>query len=273
LPDRRLVGLLGIALVVATVVTGVTFNVREEEKVVMLATQVPEAVQCQTKATLVHSFDFMVAQDLPDVVVRCAFLAKPPESVYGIPWGQAGLAQKQLVQGLLDGLEGTVAQKPYQTYELTTDTGSELTIVDFTEAMTMLAGEDRVKDFYTIFVIERLPGGNVSFYRGVMDFFFNRDSTIAQISYSGRNMSKTFRSELMGESAEGYPALSEIPSGKIRFQNLLAGQKVHVEVTVQTESMLCQEGVFRLLRLDTGYGLGAMVVERIGYTPIPMDRG
>lgn len=273
MPDRRLIGLLLIALVVATVVTGVTFNVKEEQKVVMLATKVPEAVQCQTKATLSHSFDFMAAKDLPDVVIRCAFLARPPESVYGLPWSEAGLAQRQLIQGLLDGLEGRVAVKPYQTYELRMDSGSKLTIVDFTEAMALLAGEERVKDFYTIYAIEEAPGGNASFYRGVRDFFFNRDSTIAEIRYSSRNLSKTLRSALMGMSAGGYPPLSDVPSGKVRLQNLLAGQKVHFEVTIQTERMLCQEGTLRLLRLDTGYGLESMVVERIGYTPIPMDRG
>ncbi len=272
MPDRSLVGLLAIALVIATVLTAITFQVKEEEHIRFLARQTPEIMQCGTKDEMYHSFDFMVTEDLPDVVIRCGFLYRPPDRLPWQPWGEVGPGQKEVVTQFLDRLqeEGT---EIYDVYEIVEDSGARLEIIDFTDSMAILVGEDLVKEYNTIYALLTDQDGSISFYRGVRDFFFERDHGIIQIECSRRNESTTYSSEATGEPGEGPRPVSDAPIGKIHLQDLTAGEKVHVEVAVTGERMPCHHGVMRIIRVDTGYGQGPLLIDKVGYTEIPEDKG
>ena len=271
MPDRSLVGLLAIALVVATVITGLTFQIKEEEHIHVLTRSVPETIQCQSQETKYHSIDFMVTDDLPDVVIRCEFLYRPPDRVPWKPWGEVGPGQRDVILGMLDQLGSTVGVKLYSTH-MVEEGGRTMEVIDFTDAMGLLVGEEMVKDYNTIYALEETENGSISFYRGVRDFFFERDSCLSRIKLVRRGETVVYGGDEGDENGDGL-SLNEAIPGKIRMQDLKSGEKIHLEVEVELQWMPCQHGVIRLLRIDTGHGEGSLIVDRIGYTEIPEDKG
>ncbi len=272
MPDRRLIGLLAIVFIITTVITGITFNIKEPEYIQFLARFTPEIMQCGPRDTTYHSFDFMVTKDLPDIVIRCGFLYKPPVPCMGSPWGKRGAEQKRIIEGFLETLQKDQSTTIYQTYEIE-GKGGTLHIIDFTEAMATLVGEDMIKNYDTIYALEEDENGNLSFYRGVRDFFFNSDATITEIKYSRRGMTTIYRSEDAQAEGEEYPPISEAPIGKIRMQNLSSSEKIHFEISMGMQYMPCHNGVIRIVRVDTGYGQGEPILDRIGFTPVGVDTG
>ena len=270
MPDRGLVGLLAIALVVATVITAITFQVKGDEYVHLLTRSVPETIQCQSQETKYHSLDFMVTQDLPDIVIRCMFLYRPPDRYPWQPWDQVGPGQKEVIANLLDQLSPSGENPLYQTYTLEEDDRT-IEIIDFTDAMGLLVGEEMVKNYNTIYAIEKSESGAISFYRGVRDFFFERDVCITEVKVTRRGETVIFSGE--DDRKDVALPLEQALPGKVRLQDLIAGEKIHVEVEVELQWMPCQHGVIRLFRIDTGHGEGSPIIDHIGYTEIPEDKG
>jgi hypothetical protein len=145
-------------------------------------------------------------------------------------------------------------------------------VVDFTDAMAMLVGEEMVKNYNTIYALEEFDNGSFAFYRGVRDFFFERDSCITKVKIVRRGEATIYEGGGGDESSDALP-LEELVPGKIRMQDLLSGEKIHLEVEAELQWMPCQFGVIRIFRIDTGYGEGSLVMDRIGYTAIPEDKG
>ncbi len=272
MPDRRLLGLLGVALVISTIFTGITFNVKYEEKVRFLASTMPSAVQCSEQAIRMHSFDFMVTRDLPDVVVRCEMVIRRASFPGEIPWTVAGLEHKALITHLLDGL-GAPGSPLYRAYQVEGEKRSRLDVIDFSDFMAAIVGEEAVGTCDTIYAVEEDQYGNVSFFRGVRGFFFYGQATLLEVKYSSPGESGIFRSKALGTQAEGYPPITEAPLGRIHLQNLTAGDKVHVEVKVNTQNMpswrvvgetpFCHEGLYRIVVVETGHGTAAIRADRL----------
>jgi hypothetical protein len=273
LPDRRLLGLLGIALVVSTVFTGVTFNVDYGERARFLASTMPAAIECSEQAIRTHSFDFMVTTDLPDVVVRCGMLIKRPDIPRETPWTEAGLAHKSLVTRLLDDLGTLSPDFPlYRRYTVEAEQGVEVEFIDFSDFLAAMGGEEILADCNTIYAVEDRDG-EASFYMGIRHFFFESEATLLEVKYSSPRESEIFRSEALGAKAEGHPPISEAPIGRIHLHDLAAGDRVHVEVTANTQYMphyrilsetpFCHEGIIRLVVVETGYGTAAVRTDHI----------
>jgi len=275
LPDRRFIGLLGIAVVISTVFTGITFNAKEVEQVRFLASSMPKVVQCEEQAIRTHSFDFMVTQDLPDVLIRCSLLIKRTILPGETPWTVSGLEHKALLLHLLGELEGLAGDLSlYRVYEIQEDSGIRLEIMDFSDFLSAMAGKDVLKVCDTVYCVEQSRDGNASFYRGVRDFFFNSEETLLEVKYSSPVESRVFRSEDLGPQSEGYPSISEAPVGMIHLRNLTSGDRVHVEVKANTQRMpywrviaetpYCHEGIIRLVVVETGSGVLAVRTDRVG---------
>jgi hypothetical protein len=129
-----------------------------------------------------------------------------------------------------------------------------------------------VKNFNTIFALEEHKNGTIAFYRGVRDFFFERDSCIAKIKLVRRGEAIIYERGGGGESSGALP-LDDVVPGKIHLQDLTSGEKIHLEVESELQRIPCQFGTIRILRIDTGYGEGSLIVDWIGYTVIPEDKG
>lgn len=272
--DRRFLGLLGISLVVSTVLTGITFNVKEEERVRFLASTMPSAVQCEEQATRVYSFEFMVTRELPDVRILCGLLIKRASIPGEIPWGVDGLQRKALITHLLEELDDLADGSPfYRVYEVQEDSGTKLEILDFGDFLAAMGGKDLLRTCDTLYAEEEDRSGNVSFYRGVRDFFFNSERTLLEVKYSSPGESRVFRSESLGTQAEGYPPISEAPLDGIWLRNLVAGDRVRVEVKANTQNMpywrllgeipFCHEGIIRLVVVETGQGTAGIRTDRV----------
>ncbi len=271
MPDRRLIGLVAIAFVASTVITGVIFRAREGTRVEPLASQVPASMQCGSRDTLSHSFDFMVPEELPDVVIRCAFVAQPAVPYGHAPFSEVGPGQYATVVGMLDDLQRAFPDvRIYDLFELEDESAGDMEMVDFTDMMGALVGEDRVNDYDTIYALSTTPDGDVSFYRGIRDFFYERAQTVFTIELSRQGESVVYSADV--DRTDCLP-LSEAPTGKVRLRDLTAGEKVHLEVAAHMQGMRCHLGSMRVIRLDTGYGMGSLILDHIGFTPIPVDTG
>jgi hypothetical protein len=253
--------------VIATVITGMTFQIGGDGYIHVLTRSVPETVQCQSQETKHHSIDLMVTQDLPDVVIRCEFLYRPPDRLPWQPWGEIGPRQRDVILSMLDQLGSIAGSQLYQIHTIEAE-DSTLEVIDFTDVMVLLIGEGMVKNYNTIYAIEEVGDGDISFYRGVRDFFFERDRCITKIKIVRRGEATIF-----GEGFEDALPLDRAMPGKIRLQDLLSGEKIHLEVEAELQWMPCQHGVIRIFRIDTGHGEGTVIFDRIGYTEIPEDKG
>jgi hypothetical protein len=262
LPDRGLIGLVAIALVAATAISLLTFNVKEEERVRFAATQVPDEMGCGLRDTQHHSFDVMATTDLPDLVIRTGFLMKPQDHPMRDPWNMTGTMQREVITGLLDGLKDDTGSERYSVIDIDDASGRKLNIVDVSDSMAVLLGEDLLKDFSTIYALEEDAQGRLSFYRGPRDFFFDRDITITEIVVTRGGETQVYSSN-ENATKMGYATIAEAPMGKIHLRDLSAGERIHVEVTVMTAGMPCHEGLIRVVRTDTGYGPGPIMISRI----------
>jgi hypothetical protein len=277
--DRNLVGVIGIALVIATVISVITFQVREEDPIQLLAQQTPGSIPSRYPGSYRYSFDLIASRDLPDVLIRCYFLQRLPDPVPIEPWDIAGSETGELLDNIplisqikdyLDPLTSAPAKElDYRTYEVE-DSGKRTVFIDFTDIIAAIAGEHQLQHVYTIYALELGDGDdprNVSFYGGIRDFFFNRSALIAEISYSTPTESGTFRSETGGAPEAGTLPVDKAPMGEIHLHGLPEGQRAHFEVSFVIDRSFDHRGMIRLVEWRTGHGAGPSILDRIGSAP------
>jgi len=271
--NKQLAGLMAIALIVSTILVGTMFSIKEEDDVEFLAASMPETIRCSEQAKLVHSLDFMATQDLPEIVIRCATLAKRPDIATETTWNEVCLENKEAIERFLDQLQAVSGSPVYRRYEIETEDGTEIQVIDFSEMMAAIGGNGLLPGCNTIYAVETKPGGNVSLYRGVRDFFFLRHDTITEIECSSPDGTSSFRSPSMGSQAVGYPPISDAPMGKMHVHNLSSGDRVHLEVHFDTQKLpnyrivaetpFCHDGIIRLVTVDTGEDEPSIRIDRV----------
>lgn len=272
--DKRFIGFLAIILIVTTMISMIFFQIEEVEEVQVLARRTPENIPGGRPGTPSYSFDLMAVRDLPDLLVRCHFLVKIKDPILDKLWNEtdgrevenliANVPRISRILSRLDGLGDELGEEStYETFEIE-DRDRKLFVIDFTNTIAALAGEEQLKSQYTLYAFELDEYGNVSLFGGYRDFFFRRDTVINEIRYSTQTQSWCYQSERATGKGETCWPVSEAPMGKIHLTDLPESGKMHLEVTIDTQNMFGHSGIIRIVETDTGYGPGPMMVDWIG---------
>ncbi len=270
MPERPLVGLAGIILVATTIATALVFEAGEEEAVRVIASQDPDVAGGGGPPS--YSLDLMAVKDLPDLVITLHFLAKIAQPVLHKPWNETmgrdpedlmeNYPRLKTIETFLDGLAADLGQEP--TYQLSEFSDAGLVVVDFTDTIAALAGEDRLTTLHTIYAFCLDEEGNVTVYEGYRDFFLGRDRAVSEIKCSTTSETRCYRSERAGSSAVTCLPIEEAPLGIIKLRDLSADEIVSLEVTLDALNMLGRRDVLRLIRVQTGHGSAPTLIDWIG---------
>jgi len=271
--DRRLVGFLSIILVVATIVSILVFSPGERERIRVLASRTPERISAASPGSPSYSFELMAARDLPYLVVETHFLARAWPATL-IPWSEtAGRGAMDLVGNVprlaeikrfLEMLGGLVGlESPYSVLDFDID-DRRIVLFDFSDAVGAMAGQDRIDDQYTAYAFILDDQDTVSIYAGYRDFFFGRDTVIAEVRYQGPGVSECFGIRGVVGSTDASRRVADAPMGRIRLDDLEQNDRVRVDVGLDTSRMFGHSGLLQLVTTDTGFGFEPSVVSLIG---------
>ncbi len=269
--DRRLAGFLAIILVITTLVSFLTFGIREKEVVRVLAQRTPSDIPGGVPGSPSYSIDLMAVRDLPDLVVRFHFLVNLSVPLVK-PWNEttgrsledmiANVPRFRETKAFLDSMQAQLGGQPtYQVFEL--ELGGKMYLFDFTDAMAALAGEEILGSVYTVYALLVGEGGRVSTFCGYRDFFFSRNTVISSIRYTSPRESICFKSK-SAPGEEPCASIAEAPFGMLHFHDLSAGERVHLEVTLDTLYMFGHAGIIQFVTTETGFGAGPMAINWIG---------
>jgi hypothetical protein len=279
--DRRLIGYLVIILVITTVITGLIFQVEEDEAVRILSSRMPDNVPGNRPGSRSYSMTILATTDLPDLIVRFHFLINLTSIQLAKPWSvQEGRELEDLVdnvpriKGLIDQL-GRLAddlgiESAYTTYELETPS-MRLQVVDFSDAMSAIAGDRALRTVYTVYAFGIGPGDRVSVLAGYRDFFVyawdfgvTGRNALSEISFASQANSSCYRSEDAPGPAEGCDQVDDAPVGVIRFRDLDREDSVQIGVVLDTSKMFSHSGIVQIITTESGHGSGPVLVGRIG---------
>lgn len=269
--DRRLVGFMAIILVITTILSFLIFRVGEKDVAKILAQRTPSDIPGGVPGSPSYSLDVMAVRDLPDLVIRFNFLVSLSVPLVK-PWNEtagrkfedmiANFPRLKEIRTFLDSMQTQLGGEP--TYKiLQFELGGTMYLFDFTDAIAAVAGEDTITTVYTMYAFIVGSEGTVSVFGGYRDFFFSRDTVISRITYTSPKESMCFRSKAaIGE--EACSTIDEAPVGILHLHDLAAGQKMHMEVTLDTFYMFGHGGIIQMISVETGYGPGPITLKWIG---------
>jgi hypothetical protein len=279
--DRRLVGFIAIILVITTLIALLIFQVSEDEVVRILASRTPDNVPGGRPGSPSYSIDLMAVQDLPDLVVELSFM----QNITSMPlvklWNETTsreygdmLANVPRITNIMKHLENVAASMGMESlikeYEIE-KADRKLYVIDLTDAIIAFAGEETLRTVYTVYAFNVYPDGHVSVFAGYRDFFLYRrayflDKTliVGEIKIQTPTESLCFRSEDAPGGLGSCTPLLDAPIGRLKTKDLSSGDRVHIEVTLNTINMFGHSGILEVVTTETGHGTGPSVVEWIG---------
>jgi len=269
--DRRLIGFMAIILVITTILSFLIFRVGEKDVVKVLAQRTPSDIPGGVPGSPSYSIDLMAVRDLPDLVVRLQFLVNLSVPLVK-PWNEttgreledliANFPRLNEIRTFLDSMQTQLWGEPtYKVLQL--EQGRAMYLLDFTDTMAALAGQDTLTTVYSMYAFIVGDGPSVSVFGGYRDFFFSRDTVISSIKYTTPEESTCYRSKsAIGE--ETCATIAEAPVGILHLHDLAAGERMHLEVTLDTLYMFGHGGIIQIVTTETGFGAGPMTLNMIG---------
>ena len=269
--DRRFIGFVAIILVATTLIAMFIFQVKEDEYIRILASRTPDNIPPRKPGSLSYSIDLMAVKKVPDLVVRLHFLANTSAMSLMKPWNETTSHELDDLISNVPGLSEIKAQLEnaattmgveslVQEYEIER-ADRKLLIVDLTEAVKAFTGKEPRRTVYTLYAFNIDPAGHVSFFRGYRDFFLY---SVEEIEYTTQTKSLCFRSERAPGGLGTCDSILNSPTGELKFGNLSSGERIHLEVTLNTLGMFAHQGLLQIVTTETGHGPGPVIVEWMG---------
>jgi hypothetical protein len=279
--ERRLVGYLAIILVITTLIALLVFQVSEDEVVRILASRTPDNVPGGRPGSPSYSIDLMSVQDVPDLVIELSFIQNITRMPLVKLWNETTsreyedmLANVPRLSNIIKHLENAAAALGVESlvdeYEIE-KADRKLYVIDLTDAIIAFAGEETLRTVYTVYAFNVYPDGHVSVFGGYRDFFLYRRSyfldktfVVGEIKIQTPTESHCFRSEDAQGGLGSCNSVLDAPIGRLKATDLSSGDRVHIEVTLNTINMFGHSGILEVITTETGHGPGPSIVEWIG---------
>jgi hypothetical protein len=239
---REIAGILLIAVVAATIVT--YFMQRASDRPLeILEEKIPDAVPPGEKTNHEFSLSLVLRRDVEALIwdIDCLTNAtgKPPDDPTS--------AVENSIQMLRDFSDAIGA--PYVTEEIQVGSG-EGTIYDFSQAFSRFAPERAVITSTTVYALIEVDGQRTAF-RGVTDYFSNRNFSLASITLSKNEMPETYLTMQAGEAAaQGKPSVMEAPMlGAKEYDDAREDDRLSLRLVIDSIGVPSHEGVLEVSRI------------------------
>ena len=237
---REIAGIILIAVIASTVVTyhlqrasELPFQVLEEK--------MPEALPAGEETSHEISASLVLRQDVESLIIDFDSLAN-------------ATSDKDLTAGVEEAIEICVRlldaiDAPYDKEDLELDGGQGI-MYDFSPAFAGIAPKLATISATTVYSVIEIDGRKNA-YRGVSDFFPNRNRSLASITLSKNEVPETYLTEQAGRAqAQGQPSVMEAPLlGRKEFTGNKEDDRVSARLVVSSIGVPGHRGMMQVLRI------------------------
>jgi len=243
LARREIIGILLISVVASTLVT---YHLRSGVKtdVELLDLNVPDSLPPGAKSTHEFSISLVARREIESAVIDMDCLLNTT-SREGDPTASVEEAIKAC-STMFDALGA-----PYEVEDVDLEDGKG-TLYDFSSAFSVLAPKLATLSSTTVYCIVETTGGRFA-YRGVSDFFVNRNRSLGSISFSKNEVPETYLTLEAGEAkAQGKPSVMEAPLlGRKEYDGVLSDDRLSVRMVINSIGVPGHSGILETLRVYT----------------------
>ena len=263
--DRRLVGIMAIALVFSTILT--MFLVGEKPKEWVMVTRNIYPVELKETE---HNPDFLlsmvVRRPMASFVVEYSVLTRIEDP--DPHWTEA-------VTQMASGLDGAVSWEGEIEWVNETDRRKlKLHLIDVTDVLVTQLPADEVTRADTLFAVVTDPGtGEVQdLLAGVSDFFYEREGKMVEMSISHNENTSSFAGPDAGR--EDASPVSEAPLlGRIDFGSVERDDQLVVVHSLKGRSIPGHPGMLQIIRIVADGKLQGIITNYHGGWVPPHDTG
>ncbi len=258
---REIVGILLISVVASTLLT---YYLRREAAtpVEILDLNIPEAIPPGQKSVHEILAGLVLRKRVESLLLDFDCLL----NVTGEEDPTGGVEESvQVIRRLLDS-----AGASYTVEEIQVEDGSA-TLYDFSQAFSVLAPRLATLSSTTVYCIVEIGGEKFAF-RGVSDFFVNRNCSIASLTLSKNEVPETYLTMQAGEAkAQGKPSIMEAPIlGRKGYNATSVDDRLSVRMIINSIGVPGHSGILEVLRV---YAEGEPVIARGFVIPASVQPG
>lgn len=264
--DRRLIGLLGMAVLVSTAFAVIFFVDTTEEDIEIIRNywQAPSLEGWKrlplSEEMVPYTLSLVARKPLEELSVRFGILRNNTLDVNYTGWQDLSIRQKALRVGNLDYLdsratdisEGLDVEPIEQEFELVLrDEEYRVYIIDYHPCIAPLASPIASIDVPYIFAFLFDGDGNISqFYSGYWDFFEKRELSIQDMTIQlNENATRYANDQNMGEGDLPLNRTLEM-LGKITFNELKPDDRIFITYRVNGGAVWGEEAFMQIIRLN-----------------------
>lgn len=238
---REIIGILLISVVASTLLT---YHLRGGVRtyVELLDLNVPDALPPGAKSTHEFSVSLVARRKIETLVIDLDCLLNATNTE-GNPTASVEEAIKTC-SAMFDALGA-----PYTIQEIQLEDGKG-TLYDFSSPFSVLAPRLATLSSTTVYCITDTESGKFA-YRGVSDFFVNRNRSLASISFSKNEVPETYLTMEAGEAAaQGKPSVMEAPPlGRKEYDGILPDDRLSVRMVIKSIGVPGHSGILETLRI------------------------
>jgi hypothetical protein len=262
--DRSLVGVIGIAIVLSTMITLFIIGERAEEDVTILRNEFPA-----TLSTMEQKYAFVLSmiarKPLEQVKVKYNILRRvlpenivyldanhttgdnPSETLMNLAKLHHTLDQANYVGAQPDVWNGTVEWK-----NATRTHTFDMYMYDFTDMVKASAPSDTGLGVTSTYVVwlNQTNGSIFYYFEGISDYFYNRNRTIVDLTITHNDESEYYRAVSEIEVEGKYEQIMEAPMfGTVTFEEVEKDDRLFVIFSLKGTTVPGHNGMLQLVRV------------------------
>ncbi len=238
---RAIVGILLIAVVASTMVT-YFMQAASEAPLEVLSREVPADMPFADKTTREFSFGLVLRRPVSSLIIDIDSLHNATSKT-GDPTADIRYAVELCTRLCRD------VGAPFAQQEINVDGGSGM-IYDFSDSFSKLAPRASLLSATTVFSLATI-GGEEQAFRGVSDYFPNRNRSLASLTLAKNEVPETYLTMEAGEAqSQGKPTIMEAPDlGRKEFVWNEEDDRFQLRIMVNSIGVPPHDGMLQILRV------------------------
>ncbi len=255
--DRSLVGVIGVAIVLSTIITLFIVGERAKEDVTILRNEYPAKL-----STMEQKYAFVLSmiarKPLVDVTVRYNTLSRVVsptnktgataiETIRNLPKIATLMEQASRLGVPVDMWNGTVEWK-----NVTRTHKFDMYMYDFTDLVKAVTPNYTALDVRTTYVVwlNQTNGSIFYYFEGVSDYFYNRNRTIVDMSITHNEDTKQYRAVSEIEVEGKYEQIMLAPLyGTVTYEDVKKDDRLFVIFSLKGTTIPGHSGMLQVIRV------------------------
>ncbi len=261
--DRSLIGVIGIAIVLSTLITFFIIGENPKEDVTILRDEFPPRL-----STMEQKYAFVLSmiarKPMEDVTVRYNTLSRvakdnmvylnpnkttgstPIETIRNLPKIDTLMDQADYLGVSVDMWNGTVKWK-----NVTQVLEFEMYMYDFTDLVRAVTPNYTALDVRSTYVVWLWSNGTIfSYFEGVSDYFYNRNRTIVDLTITHNDEPEYYRAVSEIEVAGKYEQIMQAPLyGTVTFEDVKKDDRLFIIYSLKGTTIPGHSGMLQLVRV------------------------